>query len=161
MAKVVGGYSCEGAYWSLSAYPRKYSLSIGHQRFPLFSSSLPELILRVWSRCGPKRYKTWGFQFKACLVTIPRCFFPAWPVHLHFVRPICIWMGALPDISHRTPFVPVSVHVTFTFLLVQRNERCEWNYTGMNVWEVNEGMTEWSKEERMEGKRLRRTIDVI
>ena len=96
----------------------EYSLSIRHQRFPLFSSSLPGLIFRVWSRCGPKRYKTWGFQFKACLVIIPRCFFPAWPVHLHFVRPICIWMGALPDISHRTPFVPVSVHVTFTFLRV-------------------------------------------
>ena len=33
---------------------------------------------------------SWGFQLKAFLVSIPGCSFTAWPVHLNFLRPICI-----------------------------------------------------------------------
>ena len=88
---------------------------------------------------------SWGFQLKAFLVSIPGCSFTAWPVHLNFLRPICIWMGALPDISHGTSFVTVSVCLCYFQISSHvRIERCEGNYTGMNAWEIHEWMTKWS-----------------
>ena len=86
---------------------------------------------------GPLFCLSWGFQFKALLVSIPGCSFTAWPVHLNFLRPICIWMGALPDISHGTSFVTVSVRVTFRFLLMYE------------LKDVNEIIQEWMREKHM------------
>ena len=40
-------------------YALSSSLSIGHQRFPFFTSSCPGLTFRVWSSCGSKRHSTW------------------------------------------------------------------------------------------------------
>ena len=107
-----------------------------------------------------------GFQFKAFLVSIPGCSFTAWPVHLNFLQPICIWMGALPDISHGNSFVTVSVRVISDFfsctnwkmwMKLYRNEcvRSTW----MNDWMIDQ-THEWIKKGRMEGTRVRRTADV-
>ena len=86
---------------------------------------------------GPLFCLSRGFQFKAFLVSIPGCSLTAWPIHLNFLRPICIWMGALPDISHGNSFVTVSVRVTFRFLLMYE------------LKDVNEIIQEWMREKYM------------
>ena len=93
-------------------------LTISFLHLVLSWASLPK-VFHVWPQLftsastsrlqvflGRPRFRfPWVFYFRACHVTLSRCFLKVWPIHLHLRRLICLWMASWLACFQRSSFV--------------------------------------------------------